>query len=817
MRLIKSLSTLATFLTGISASFDANSKENVVLYWGQNSAGNQDTLYSYCNNDYVDIVVLSFLNDFPTNSNGVLGLNFANQCGWTFADGLLDCPQIASDIQSCQNLGKKVLLSLGGQIGTYGFKSSSEATEFATTLWNTFGEGSTSERPFGESVVDGFDLDIESFLDPNDSNSASYYADFVTSLKSLYPKSGSKPFYISTSPQCSYPDVHLDATLSTGLIDFAFIQFYNNPECGATTSFNWNTWAEAYGSDSGLTLFVGLPASSTAAGSGYVETDLLSSTLKDVKSSSKFGGVSLWDASQAFANIDGEVNYAQAVKAVLEADISTSSSTLSSSASTSTQTTQGTSVVISSSTSSASSTSSSTSSSSTSSSSTSSSSTSSNSISSSSTSSSSTLSETSSTSSTSSSTSSTSLTSSAISSTLSESSSTSSSSVSTPHPDFFGGFNGGSSNSIYFELDIPGTLGPWNYVDLILDVNSNYKIDQFSVYNGRSLVPSNYTSTIGQKLSVSYTNQIDISSVLRFVISATVTNDEPSYTAIASLSIDQVSSQLTKRDVITYDLKAVIINSSHVSSSTLSSAPSSAPSSASSSALSSAPSSASSPSSSSAPSSASEFSDVPSSSAIISSASTAPGSSTLEGTGITSTAIVHEQSSTVVTITSCSHNACSEKAITTGVTVVTETIQGVITEYTTYCPLSATEQSTAKTATKVLSETASSSKASTKTTSYNKASTETKSAAKPTSTIIKTEILAKSNSSPLDETLFITVSHYTTFQPVISTSPFPSIFSGNKTQFSNYTGVQVSIYEGSASKVVVGSSLALFLVSVFFF
>lgn len=62
------------------------------------------------------------------------------------------------DIQTCQDAGKVVLLSLGGAIGNYGFSSSSEAQTFATTLWQLFGEGSSDTRPFGTSVIDGFDL-----------------------------------------------------------------------------------------------------------------------------------------------------------------------------------------------------------------------------------------------------------------------------------------------------------------------------------------------------------------------------------------------------------------------------------------------------------------------------------------------------------------------------------------------------------------------------------------------------------------------------------------------------------------------------------
>jgi chitinase len=64
------------------------------------------------------------------------------------------------DIKTCQDAGKIVLLSLGGAIGDYGFSSSAEAESFATTVWNLFGEGTSSTRPFGSSVVDGFDLGL---------------------------------------------------------------------------------------------------------------------------------------------------------------------------------------------------------------------------------------------------------------------------------------------------------------------------------------------------------------------------------------------------------------------------------------------------------------------------------------------------------------------------------------------------------------------------------------------------------------------------------------------------------------------------------
>ena len=68
---------------------------------------------------------------------------------------------MASHISVCQSLGKKVLLSLGGSIAVSAFASDSQASEFATTLWDLFGAGTGVDpglRPFGSVIIDGFDV-----------------------------------------------------------------------------------------------------------------------------------------------------------------------------------------------------------------------------------------------------------------------------------------------------------------------------------------------------------------------------------------------------------------------------------------------------------------------------------------------------------------------------------------------------------------------------------------------------------------------------------------------------------------------------------
>lgn len=320
-----------------SLGFDLESKQNVALYWGQNSGGSQVSLGSYCEATDADIYLLSFLYQFPT-----IGLDFASACTSSYSDGTLHCSEIAQDIEKCQSLGKKVLLSMGGATGSYGFSDDSSAKEFAQTLWDTFGAGSgTAERPFDSAIVDGFDFDIEN------SNSVGYAA-LVTELRTLFATS-TKQFYISAAPQCPYPDASVGDLLENADVDFAFIQFYNN-YCNVDKSFNWDTWqdyAESVSPNKNIKLYLGLPGSASAAGSGYIsDLTVLQETISKVSESGNFGGVAMWDASQAVSNeIDG-LSYLSHIKSLLgdsssgstTTTLSPSSSATSSSSTSSTST-----------------------------------------------------------------------------------------------------------------------------------------------------------------------------------------------------------------------------------------------------------------------------------------------------------------------------------------------------------------------------------------------------------------------------------------------------------------------------------------------
>ncbi|KAK9368661.1 glycoside hydrolase superfamily [Lipomyces kononenkoae] len=305
------LTQLWQFSTPVSA-YSSSSSDNVAVYWGQASAGSQQRLSYYCESNSVDIVILSFLMTFYA-ADGLPEVNFANACSDTFSGTtLLQCDQIAQDIQTCQSMGKKVLLSLGGAVGSYGFSSDSEASSFANTIWNMFGGGTSNYRPFRTTILDGFDLDIE-----NGNNVG--YAAFITQMRTLY--SGGD-YYISGAPQCPYPDAGLGDALDNAWFDFVFIQFYNN-YCGVNnpSQFNydsdWQSWVSSSAINKDVKLYVGVPGSPTAAGSGYSTPSSLSTIISGISDKSSLGGVMIWDASQAFTNTVGSSLFIDGIKSML--------------------------------------------------------------------------------------------------------------------------------------------------------------------------------------------------------------------------------------------------------------------------------------------------------------------------------------------------------------------------------------------------------------------------------------------------------------------------------------------------------------------
>ncbi|KAL1633930.1 Chitinase 2 [Diplodia intermedia] len=331
---LASLAAGLAALQGVQAGFDNTSSSNIAAYWGQNSYGQasgnltQQRLSYYCANSDIDIIPLAFMTAI-SDSTGHPQLNFANQgdkCTTFDGTQLFNCPELATDIPLCQTqYNKTITLSIGGATYTEGgFANTTAATAAADRIWTMFGPppanltNTTNTtfplRPFGAAQLDGFDFDFETTV-----TNISPFAQRLRSLMDASTLTDGRRRFLTAAPQCPYPDAADDAFLSGAgavAMDAVFVQFYNNycgvqafaPNATAQNNFNyeaWDAWARGVAANAGaVRVFVGVPAGPGAAGSGYLGAGDLRAVLEYVGRGfgGSFGGVMVWDASQAQAN-----------------------------------------------------------------------------------------------------------------------------------------------------------------------------------------------------------------------------------------------------------------------------------------------------------------------------------------------------------------------------------------------------------------------------------------------------------------------------------------------------------------------------------
>ncbi|KAI3967311.1 hypothetical protein MKW92_008118 [Papaver armeniacum] len=278
-------SKLSMLALGVMFMFVAGSNAGgIAIYWGQN--GNEGTLSETCSTGNYAFVILAFLPIFGNGRNPML--NLAGHCD-PYSNG---CVTLSDDIKSCQAKGIKVILSIGGASGSYGLASSEDARQVAIYLWNNFLGGKSSSRPLG-------------------GGSNQYYGELAKYLKD-YSKKGKK-VYLTAAPQCPFPDAWIGDALNTGMFDNVWVQFFNNPPCNyasgnvANLEDAWKQWTTLIPATK---IFLGLPAAPQAAGSGFIPSnDLTSTILPMIKGSKKYGGVMLW--SKYYDDITG---YSSSIK-----------------------------------------------------------------------------------------------------------------------------------------------------------------------------------------------------------------------------------------------------------------------------------------------------------------------------------------------------------------------------------------------------------------------------------------------------------------------------------------------------------------------
>ncbi|KAL5995299.1 hypothetical protein ACLOJK_025357 [Asimina triloba] len=284
---------IALFLGALVAQSHGGS---IAVYWGQN--GNEGTLAETCATHNYNFVNLAFLCTFGNGQTPMI--NLAGHCD-PYSNG---CTGLSDDIRSCQKQGVKVMLSIGGGVGSYQLTSAEDAKQVADYLWNNYLGGQSSSRPLGDAVLDGIDFDIETGNDM-------YWDDLARDL-AAYSSKGKK-VYLTAAPQCPFPDASVGKALNTGLFDYVWVQFYNNPPCQyssgdvANLDDAWKQWTRSI---KATKIFLGLPAAPAAAGSGFIPVDdLTSQVLPLLKSSGNYGGVMLWSKYY-----DDQTGYSSAIK-----------------------------------------------------------------------------------------------------------------------------------------------------------------------------------------------------------------------------------------------------------------------------------------------------------------------------------------------------------------------------------------------------------------------------------------------------------------------------------------------------------------------
>ncbi|MBT2417939.1 glycoside hydrolase family 18 protein [Streptomyces sp. ISL-22] len=214
-----------------------------------------------------DIIAVAFADATSTPGAVTFTLDSAGLGGYTV-------DQFKADIRAKQSAGKKVVISVGGERGTVTVNDSASATNFANSVYSLM-------RTYG---FDGVDIDLENGLN------ATY---MTQALRSLSAQAGSS-LIITMAPQTIDMQSTSNSYFRTALnikdiLTVVNMQYYNSGSmlgCDGKVysqgSVDFLTALACIQLEGGLApsqVGLGLPASTRAAGSGYVSPSVVNSAL----------------------------------------------------------------------------------------------------------------------------------------------------------------------------------------------------------------------------------------------------------------------------------------------------------------------------------------------------------------------------------------------------------------------------------------------------------------------------------------------------------------------------------------------------------
>jgi chitinase len=217
-----------------------------------------------------NVVAVAFGNSGSTPGQ----VTFSLDPGLSSALGGYTQQQFISDIKTLQSRGQKVILSVGGQNGTISVDDATSASNFASSVYSIIAQ-------YG---FNGVDIDLENGVNPQ------YMA---SALEQLESDAGSG-LIITLAPQTvdtqSTGDDYLALALDIkSILTMISTQYYNS---GSMNGCDGNVYSEGtenfmtalacielQGGLSASQVGLGLPASASAAGSGYVSPSLVNNAL----------------------------------------------------------------------------------------------------------------------------------------------------------------------------------------------------------------------------------------------------------------------------------------------------------------------------------------------------------------------------------------------------------------------------------------------------------------------------------------------------------------------------------------------------------